>query len=554
MPSRPKKKRVLRKPACAPAPKKRAARSSRSDRMAEAARRRKRRCRPPRKRKHKLVRKPAPKPAPKPKPKAAPKPAPKPPTAAPKRNPTPPAPDPPDSIPRPARREASPISTFSGSFGAAEAERLLWRAGFGPSPGWVSALAAMGLDAAVESLISPQGAETFTGPEPTVNGAPLAPEDAYGHDLLLWLDRMVRTNQPFVQRMALIWHDWFATSSAGVDSQKLMLQQYELFRQKGRGSFETLLREVTQNGAMILWLNANENRNRRINENYAREVMELFTLGADRGAYTETDVRELARSLSGWVADWTAELGWYQFRWVQSEWDPNPKTVFGRTGNFNWEHAYRMCVYHPMHPSFFVTKLWSYFIPTPPSDAERTSLEATYVNSDFDVIPVVRAILKHPSLYQGPRMVKPPAVLTAGMLRAIARGVDRSGWESNLRQAGQRLFEPPNVSGWDDAHWLDTSTQYGRWQLAQLAVDDRYITGTAASNYSNTETADQAVAAALAFWGNPSLTQESKDSLRSFAASCLPGTMTTTQQRTYRAQRQNALRQLIAVSPDYQTS
>jgi uncharacterized protein (DUF1800 family) len=207
-----------------------------------------------------------------------------------------------------------------------------------------------------------------------------------------------------------------------------------------------------------------------------------------------------------------------------------------------------------MHPSFFVNKLWSYFNPVPPSDGDRRSLEASYVNNNYAVIPVIRAILKHPSLYDGPRMVKPPPVFAAGMLRALARRVDRSTWVTYMQQAGQRLFQPPNVSGWDDSRWLDTGTLLGRWQLAKLAVDDRYITGAAASAYSNTETADQALAAALAFWGDPRLTQESRDSLLAFAASCLPSTMTTTQQRTYRAQRQNALRQLIATCPDCQTS
>ena len=112
---------------------------------------------------------------------------------------------------------------------------------------------------------------------------------------------MVRTNQPFVQRMALIWHDWFATSNNEVENQRLMLDQYELFVRAGRGSFEQLVREVTMDPAMCVFLNSHENRRGAINENYGRELMELFTLGADRGAYTETDVRELARSLSGWT-------------------------------------------------------------------------------------------------------------------------------------------------------------------------------------------------------------------------------------------------------------
>src|SRR4051812_46819106 len=289
----------------------------------------------------------------------------------------------------------------------------------------------MGLEGAVTSLISPQGTESFVGNEPTDSaGNPLSPEDGYGHDHLFWLHRMVRSDQPFVQRMALIWHDWFATSNSGVDSQRLMLEQYELFRSAGRGSFEELLRQVTINPAMLAWLNGFQNRRRAINENYGREVMELFTLGADRGAYTERDVRELARCLSGWRADWTPEQGLSNVRFDTARWDPGYKTVFGKTGTYKWDDAYRLCVYHPMHPSFFVTKLWSYFIPTPIGEADRKSLEATYVNNDFQVLPLVRAILMHPLLYQGPRMVKPPVVFAAGLLRALRRPVNRTEWYS----------------------------------------------------------------------------------------------------------------------------
>ncbi len=192
---------------------------------------------------------------------------------------------------------------WSGPFGVREAERLLWRAGFGPSPGHAQALADLGLHRAVAALTRPDGDEGFTGAEPTdADGGPIYPLDAFGHDHLWFLDRMVRTNQPLAQRMTLIWHDWFATSDAGVGQQSLLVRQNELFRRHWLGSFDQLIRDVTIDPAMILWLDANENRRDHPNENYARELMELFTLGPDRGAYTEQDVRELARALTGWRA------------------------------------------------------------------------------------------------------------------------------------------------------------------------------------------------------------------------------------------------------------
>jgi hypothetical protein len=450
---------------------------------------------------------------------------------------------------------SSPIAVYSGQFGRAQAERLLWRAGFGPSPGWSDAFASFGLEGSVNSLVYPQGPEMFVGAEPVDNdGVPIAPEDLWGHDHAFWLDRMVRTTQPLVQRMALIWHDWFATSNDGVGNTRMMLDQYELFRTQGRGSFQDLLRAVTIDHAMLLWLNGIDNRKGAINENYGREVMELFTLGADRGAYTETDVRQLARAFSGWRADWVDPTGWENFRFDPKRWDNGQKTVFGQTGAFNWEDAYRMCVAHPMHPSFFVNKLWSYFIPTPPSDGERVALEQYYVGGGYQIAPVVRAILLHPSLYEGPRMIKPPVVFNAGMLRALARPVDRIDWIWLSEAAGQVLFRPPDVAGWDDNRWLDTSTTRGRWDMVRYAVDKVWVQWAAMSKYSAAETPTEAVDRAFATWAQPEVTPEAHASLLGFSGSCLPAVMNKTQQSSYRAQRQNALLQLIASSPDLQTS
>src|SRR5919204_6117913 len=124
----------------------------------------------------------------------------------------------------------SVIATYRGRFGRKQAERLLWRAGFGPRPGEAENLAARGLHAAVRSLTRP-GNERLVGPKPhDSDGHPLAPYDAWGHDQLWWLDRMVRTSRPLVERMTLVWHDWLATSNDGVGPARLMLRQNNLFR------------------------------------------------------------------------------------------------------------------------------------------------------------------------------------------------------------------------------------------------------------------------------------------------------------------------------------
>jgi uncharacterized protein (DUF1800 family) len=338
-----------------------------------------------------------------------------------------------------------------------------------------------------------------------------------------------------------------------VGSQQKMLDQNALFRQGGLGSFHQLLLGVTADPAMIMWLNQNQNTRWDPNENYAREVMELFTLGANRGAYTEDDVRELARALTGWRNDWSAELGDHNFRFDAAWHDSDSKTVFGKTGNFDWRDAMRLCVEHPLHPSFFVQKLWSYFIPTPPSASDRRALEDHYKAKGYAIGPVVEAILMHPDLHTGPRMVKPPAVYIAGLLRSLRRSVDTESWVWLGEGAGQRLFYPPNVSGWDDSRWLDTSTVRGRWQIVTEALAGRTIQGSGMDAYDATETPEAALAAAQAFWSGPPLTGETNATLLAFANNCLPATMAAWQEHVYRAMRQNALRQLIASSPDLQT-
>src|SRR3954469_19963423 len=317
---------------------------------------------------------------------------------------------------------------YRGPFGKPQAERLLWRAGFGPRAGEAERLAKLGLEGAVHALAKP-GRDRLQGPRPhDDDGKPLAPLDKWGHDQLWWLDRMVRTTRPLHERMTLVWHDWFATSRDGVGPARLMLAQNGLFRRIGLGSFLTLLTEVTHDPAMLVWLSGVDNEKDSPNENYGRELMELFTLGADRGAYSERDVREQARALTGWRNSWDDDLGPVRFRYDKRRHDAGSKPILGKRGHFDWHVSCRLCVHHRLHPSFFVTKLWSYFVPVPPRPGTKRELQHLYVRSGYQVRPVVEAILRHPALYTGPRMVKPPAVYIAGLLRGLGRGVDTEAW------------------------------------------------------------------------------------------------------------------------------
>lgn len=453
------------------------------------------------------------------------------------------------AAPAPSSDPRSP-DAYQGEFGLPQAVRLLHRAGFGPVPGQAEQLVSLGLVGAVQSLTRPSGAAVLGGPPPSDDdGNPLAPTDGWGHDHLWWLDRMVRSSQPLVERMALVFHDWFATSTANVSQQQQMIDQSNLFRERCFGSFLDLFRAVTADPAMLQWLNGNENWKWAPNENYAREMMELFSLGADRGAYTETDIREAARALTGWRNDWSNELGAHNFLFDPMRHDTGVKTVFGRSGDWSWEDACRLCVEHPLHPSFFVDKLWSYFVPAPPASGKREELIAAYRDSGWQILPVLEAILLSPDFYEGPPMVKPPVVQLAGMLRALGRPVDTEAWIWLCEQAGQRLFWPPNVSGWDDSRWLDTSRMRARWNLVTYALEGISVDAWN-EDYSTTETAEEALGRALASWGWPALREEHRAELLDFGHRCEGQIVAKWQRGPYRALRQNALLQLIGISPD----
>jgi uncharacterized protein (DUF1800 family) len=432
----------------------------------------------------------------------------------------------------------SSVPTYRGPFGKAQAERLLWRAGFGARAGDAEKLTKLGLKHAVHALTRPVPYQ-LVGPEPKdERNRALAPADAVGHDHLSWLDRMVRTTAPMIERMTLVWHDWFATSNQGVASQRLMLDQVDFFRANALGSFKDILLGVTKDPAMLVWLNGNQNVRQKPNENYARELMELFTLGANRNAYTETDVREQARALTGWRGNVVNRQS-TGFTYDATRHDTGNKTIFGKTGNYAWEDSCQLCLDHPLHPSFFVEKMWSYFIPTKIDSATSTALQERYAGRL--VRPVVEAILLHPEFYNGPRMALPPVVFNAGLLRMRGRYIDTSTWWTLGQQAGQQLFYPPDVGGWDDTRWLDTATFRARWFIAAVAQADGSTPADSPSDPA------KLLERALAFWGAPTLTTTTQGLLTAFAAAQLKRKIDAGNVET-------ALRRLIASSPDLQTA
>jgi hypothetical protein len=451
-----------------------------------------------------------------------------------------------------AQLRAADLPIYGGTFSQAEAHRLLLRAGFGPKPGQSASLAALGLERAVNSLLNP-GSTGLTGPAPSgtflVNGA-LQPRERRGHLHLAWMDTMVRSADSLTERMALILHDWFGVSEAG-SSRGLTVDHIELLRRNWRGSFRDLLLAVSANPAILEYHDCLNNWKGSPNEAYARELLERYALGADRRAFTELDVRETARALTGFTGIPSAQ-GPSKCRFDPARHDIGNKTLFVGTdyeteGKLNWIGAIDAIVAHPLHASFVALKLWSYFVPTAPSDETLAGLAQVYRDNNGRLAPLVAAILMHPDFHQGPTMVMPPVVQAVSILRARNAGITTDRWVSLCEAAGQLLGAPPASVGWNPHAWLNTSTWSARWNMVResLKRDPGAPNGT--------QTSDQALDAALAHWGRPSIGPDHLALLRRIASQ-QAATAGYSRASDFYSARQNVLRQLVAGAPDAQVS
>ena len=384
-------------------------------------------------------------------------------------------------------------------------------------------------------------------------GKQLAPYDAWGNDVLWWLDRMVRTRSPLIERMTLTWHDWFATSNEGVNSQRLMINQNRTMRRLGLSTFPQMLTAITIDPAMMLWLSLSGSTKTDPNENYAREMQELFTLGAGDG-YTEMDVREHARALSGWTNGWNQATGEPDnFHFDPALHDDGIKVIYHHSGRFGWRDSVRLVLGHPDHPRFFVTKLWSYFSPEPLPARDTAAAAAIYVSSSKQIRPLVEAMLMHPLLYAGARMVKPPIVQIAGMLRGIGRFIDTDAWVWESSLVGQTPFYPPSVGGWDETQWLNTATWLGRFNLTNQMITSKQVLDPAKTTVA--PDAGSLTQAAIDFWGKPTLSSATVQALRSYAQSAGIDSATASWERDqFPVLALNALRALVVASPDYQAA
>lgn len=282
-----------------------------------------------------------------------------------------------------------------------------------------------------------------------------------------WLYRMMHTGHPLREKLTLFWHNHFATSNAKVLNAGYMVGQYQLLHQFALGRFDELLQAISKDPAMMVWLDTVQSKKGAPNENYARELMELFALGI--GHYTEQDIREAARAFTGW------EIKNNQFFKNTKEFDSSAKKVFGKTGNFHGEDIVKLCLEKPACAKFLVKKLFRFLITEAeaPTDSLIEPLAQQYAK-DYDTGKLVERMLRSNLFFSEHAYrtrIKSPVDYVLGMCRALGSTMGTQGNGVNLTTAleslGQNVFHPPSVKGWDGGPtWINGQTLLFRQNLA----------------------------------------------------------------------------------------
>ena len=380
---------------------------------------------------------------------------------------------------------------------------LMRRAGFGANREQIGMHANAGYQNTVEALLNPGEEDRMDDhlirrfhPELSGMMGPNAP----GQN---WLYRMATTSAPLREKMALFWHGIFATGYAKVIHGKALSDQTRMFRTFGMGSFKDLLIQLSKDPAMIIWLDNQDNHNGAINENFARELLELFTMGV--GNYTERDIKECARAFTGWTianreymelrsqrdSDWPyGRIAWH-FKYHPEDHDDGEKEFLGQRGRFNGEDIIHIICQQEATARFISRHLYSFFVSdeppvpewryTPPTNPEAIDeLTRVYFDSNYDISAMLRALFNS-SYFQSQdswySKVKSPVELVAGVLRLTGEFnrprreiIDRHFQASYM---GQFLNNPPSVEGWHQGtDWLDTGTLVERVNFASQQIGD----------------------------------------------------------------------------------
>lgn len=284
-----------------------------------------------------------------------------------------------------------------------------------------------------------------------------------------WLYRLQRSPRPALEKMVVFWHGHFATSAAKVASAPAMLQQNATLRSAAMGKFESLVLAISRDAAMLSYLDSATNRRNNPNENYARELLELFCLGL--GNYSERDIRELARAFTGWEV----QHGRFVFNAFQH--DPAPKNILGKAGIESGEEAVAWIVAQPQASNFIARKLFRYYVSDhEPEAALIEPLAKCLHDNDFELRPALELIFRSRLFFSDvayARKIRSPVELGIGLMRVLGAVTSPTQLATSLAELGQSLFYPPSVKGWDGGkQWINSATWIGRVNLVSALLDN----------------------------------------------------------------------------------
>jgi uncharacterized protein (DUF1800 family) len=386
------------------------------------------------------------------------------------------------------------------------AAHLLRRMGFGGTPDEIDDLASRGREGAVDYLINYNQIDNSAMESVLLQSfdfltPPVDPSQINNSEIRRWwFTRLVHTRRQFEEKMTLFWHNHFATSSSKVQdllmyNQNLTLRQYALDR------FDTLLEKVAEDPAMLVWLDGITNVLGNPNENFARELQELFTMGINdvvtgQPNYTEQDVKEIARAFTGWKFSVNRQGGniTYTFFVQANQHDNTVKTIYGQTLNFSGKDVIELICARQATARYLVWKLFNFFVyPMTGSSADKATIDkfaAVYLNNNHSIKTLVRAIFTSDEFFSERArfaLVKQPVELVVGAIRMLGGTYNpgsniNGGRTSNTlsvssRNQGQDLFGPPDVAGWDlNLGWVSTATMLERFNFANGFVNNRNTT------------------------------------------------------------------------------
>jgi len=414
-------------------------------------------------------------------------------------------------------------------FGTSQARHLLNRAGFGGTNKQIQMLVDRGLDDAVDLLVDYEGIDTSKLPEPKLDQDIIRPPTREERQRIVkarrnkdqdfldevraennrrraqdraqqgtleqwWLARLISTPRPMEEKLVLLWHDHFASRHRNVRDSYLMYLQNKLFREHANHNFGTLAKAIVRDPAMIKFLNNDRNFKAKPNENLARELMELFTLG--EGNYTENDIKQGARALTGYTYRDN------EFVKNKNQHDGGRKTILGKSGNFDADDFVEILLKNDACPKFVAYKLYNQFVldtedhPSEKWQGVVNQLALQLKRSNYEIKPVVKTLLKSQHFYDSfivGNKIKSPAQFTAGTIRMLNTPTrDISILTDAMSMMGQKLFEPPSVAGWDEGRaWINTSTLFVRQNTSaylitgKLPFEDKWT--TARINYEPTQ-------------------------------------------------------------------